>query len=62
MSTVVNERVKMHFKAATVNIFTVVRLLVEPSIDITKPKVYLEASPSIRQPSIIVTSNRPVIP
>ena len=48
MSMAMNEGVKVHYKAVTSNVLTVVVLLVETSTDIAKPKGYIEASPSIR--------------
>ena len=61
ISTVMNDEVKTHCRSVTDNIFTVVVLLLEISTSIAKPKVYLEAYPAIRQPSVTVTSNSPVI-
>ena len=48
MLTMMNEGVKIRYKAVTNQVFKVVGILVELGIDIGKPKVYLEASPSIR--------------
>ena len=61
MSTVMNEEVKICCKAVTEKMFTVVGLLVELSTYIEKPKGYIEASLSIRRPSVTVTYNSPVI-
>ena len=61
MSTVMNEGFKISCKAVMTQLFTVLGILVELSKTIAKPKGYLEASPSIRQPYITVTSNSPVI-
>ena len=61
MSTVMNEGVKICCKSVTTQVFTVVGLLVELCTAIAKPKGSLEASPSIRQPSVTITSNSPVI-
>ena len=56
MSRVTNEGVVMCCKAITVNLLKVVGLIVEPSTDIAKPKGYLEAYISIRQPPRTVNS------
>ena len=47
----------MRCKEVTDNLFTSVVLLVVPSIDIAKPKGYIEASLSISQPFVTVTSS-----
>ena len=58
MSTVMNEGVKMCFKAVTENLFKVVGPIVEPiSIAILNPKGSLEASLSIGKNPITVTYN-----
>ena len=44
MSTVTNKGVNMRCKAVTENLFTVAGFIVEPSKDIVKPNVSLEAS------------------
>ena len=49
-------------KSSTTNLFTLVGLLFEPSISISKPKGYLEASIYIRQTYVTVTYNSHVIP
>ena len=61
MSRVTNKGVMMRCKAVTANLLTVVGLPVEPSTAIAKPKGYLDASLSIRQPPRTVTSSNPVI-
>ena len=61
MSTVMKKGVDIRSKAVTTQVFTVVGLLVEPGASISKIKGYLEDYPSIMQPSILVTSNSPVI-
>ena len=60
LSTVMNKGVKMRYKAVTANLLTVVGLLVEPSKAIKKMSS-LEASLSIRQPTITVISSSPFI-
>ena len=47
MSTVANERVKIHYKDVMTQVFTVVGLLVGICISIVKSKGYLEPSHSI---------------
>ena len=61
MSIVMNGEVIMHCKSVTANLLKVVGILVEPSIDIVKPKGHIEAYLSIGQPHITVTSSSPVI-
>ena len=61
MSTVINEGVNMSRKAVTTQTFIAVGLIFEVSKTISKPKGYIEASNSIRKPSVTVTSNSPVI-
>ena len=48
MSTVINKRVKIHCKAVTTQVFTLVGLLVELGTAIEKSKGSLEAYSSIR--------------
>ena len=58
-----NESVKMRYKSVRVKLFTVVGILVEPIITaIVNPKVFIEASLSMVQPTIKVTAKIPVIP
>ena len=59
MSTVMNKGFKIHFKAVTTHVFTV--LPVELGTAIEKSKDSLEEYPSIRQPSITVNYNSTVI-
>ena len=61
MSRVTNEEVMMHCKAVTENLLVVVGLLFEPSTAIEKSKGLIEASLSISQTIITVTSSIPVI-
>ena len=56
-----NEEVKINCKEITTKMFKVLGLLVELGTAIEKPKVYLDASPSIRKPSNSVPYNSPVI-
>ena len=58
---VMNEVVKVYCKAVTTQVFTVVSLLVELGTSIAKSKDYIDAYPSIRQPSVTVPSNSPVV-
>ena len=57
MSTVMNEGFYICCKEVTSQVFTVVFLLVELSMDIVKPKGSIDASTYIKKPSVIVTSN-----
>ena len=59
MSTVMNKGVDIHCEAVTTQVFRV--LLVELGTSIEKSKGSLGAYPSIRQPSVTVTSNSPVV-
>ena len=61
MSRVINKGVVMRCKAVTVDLLTVVGLLVEPIATISKPRIYLEEFISIRQHPITVTSSSMVI-
>ena len=61
MSRLIDERVMMCFKAVTVNLLTVLGLLVEPITAIVKPKGSLERDVYIRENPITVTSVDPVI-
>ena len=56
-----NEGVEIHCTAVTTQVFTLIGLLVELGKAIAKSKGSLEAYPSIRQTSITVTSNSPII-
>ena len=47
MSTVMNKGVKIHCKAFTTKLFTVLGLLVEIGTSIEKSKIYLEVYTSI---------------
>ena len=57
MSRATNKGVMMRYKAVTDTCLTVVGLLVEPSIDITKQKGYLGVYLFIIQPPIRITSS-----
>ena len=57
MSMVINEGVKIHFKAAKTWVFKAVGLIIEISTAIEKTKVFLEASVFIRWHYITVTYN-----
>ena len=60
---VMNEGVKMSFKAVPTNLFTVIGLIVEPSSTaVENTKGFLEEYISISQPPITVNSNIPLIP
>ena len=61
MSRGTNEGFMMYFKTITMNLLTVVHLLVEPIVSLAKPKAYLGASFSIRQLPWSVTSSKPAI-
>ena len=58
MSTVKKKGVNIRCKAVSE---TFLQIIVEPIKYIEKPKIYLEAYISIRQPHIIVNTNSPVI-
>ena len=61
MSTVMNKGVDIHSKSVTTQVFTVVGVIIDLDISLSKPKGTIYSSPSIRQPSSTVTSNSPVI-
>ena len=56
-----NEEVMICCKTITSNFLTIVRLLVEPSTSLSKPKASLEASLYIRQPPLTLTSSKTAI-
>ena len=60
MTMVMNKGVKTRWKVVTTQVFTTVGLFVEISTSIEKSKSSIEVPPSLRQPSVIVTSNSPV--
>ena len=52
-----NEGVEVSCKSVMEQVFTLVDLIVKLSTSISKSKVWIEVFPSIRQPSVTVTSN-----
>ena len=62
MSMAMNEGVKVHYKAVTSNVLTVVVLLVETSTAIEKTKGFLESYIYISKNLFTVTYISPVIP
>ena len=61
MSRETNKGVVMRFKTITMNLSTIVHLIVEPITFLAKPKASLEEYISIRQLPWTVTSSKPVI-
>ena len=51
----------MRLKIITMNLSTIVHLLVEPITSLAKPKASMEASNYIRQLTLKITSCKPVI-